>query len=246
VTSGEQAARTATPVAPSRAPTVSRIAAGVDGREEGRDAALLAGRIAALTGADLILAGVHPDPMIVLPAEFSWSALRKRTESMLREIRDADAPGARVVAETDFSVARALHRVVLEHNRDLLVVGSCREAADGHVRLGNRTRQLLGQFDCAIAVAPRGLHARGAVELRRIGVGFDAEPESAAALTLAGSLARRCDSELVVRCVVDDRVPVLLRGALNGLIATEWHDVVLERRQALSEQAGAASRRCPT
>ena len=39
------------------------------------------------------------------------------------ETRDAFAPKARLAVKTDFSVARALHRVVLEENRDLLVVG---------------------------------------------------------------------------------------------------------------------------
>jgi hypothetical protein len=87
-------------------------------------------------------------------------------EKILRQIRDSQAPRARVVATTDLSVPRGLQRAVRTHKRDLLVVGSSRDAAAGTVRLGKRTRQLLCHFQCALAVAPRGIHSQQAIELR--------------------------------------------------------------------------------
>jgi nucleotide-binding universal stress UspA family protein len=42
--------------------------------------------------------------------------------------------------------------------------------------------------------------------------------------------------------VVDDRVPVLLRSALQGLVATEWRGAVAEEEQRLLDEIRAATR----
>jgi nucleotide-binding universal stress UspA family protein len=113
------------------------------------------------------------------------------------------------VVETDWSVPRALERVVEREHRDLLVVGSSRRAPEGRLRIGNRTRQLLGDARCALAVAPRGLGARGQQSLARIGVGYDGAPESRDALSWAGALAVVAGARLRVRAVVEDRLPAV-------------------------------------
>jgi nucleotide-binding universal stress UspA family protein len=137
-----------------------------------------------------------------------WKALHKQAEALLRQTRDAIAPHARIDVETDWSVPRALERVVAREHRDLLVLGSSRRGAAGRVRIGSRTRQLLCHCRCALAVAPRGLSERPG-RLERIGVGYDGDPESRAALSLAGAIALAAGAELVVRAVVDDRLPVV-------------------------------------
>jgi nucleotide-binding universal stress UspA family protein len=220
---------------------VSRIAVGVDGYPGGRDAVALGSALAGATGAELMLVAVHLDPMVPVPSEVGWSALRKEAERTLREVRDAMAPQARIVAESDLSVPRALHRAVRQHHRDLLVVGSSRDAGEGRVRIGKRTRQLLCHFDCALAIAPRGLHTRPPLRLRTIGVGYDGGSDSRAALAAAGSIAAAAGAELRLRSVIDDRVPVLVRSALSGLVATEWRDAVAGVQQQLHEQAVAAA-----
>ena len=106
------------------------------------------------TGGELLLVAVHPEPLVVLPAEIGWTAMRKQAEEELRQTRDELAPGARVVVETDWSVPRALERVVGREHRNLLVMGSSRRGPVGRVRIGKRTRQLLCHFRCALAVAP--------------------------------------------------------------------------------------------
>ncbi|MGZ4306581.1 MAG: universal stress protein [Solirubrobacteraceae bacterium] len=219
----------------------ARIAVGVDGYPEGRDAAVLGAAIARATGAKLMLVAVHPDPLVVLPSEMSWKGLEKQAEAMLRETRDALAPDARIVVETDFSIPRALHRVVGREHRDLLVMGSSRQAPEGRVRIGKRTRQLLCHFECALAVATRGMHEHVDARVTRVGVGFDGGPESQAALALGSAIATAAGAELRVRGVVDDRVPVLARSALGGLVATEWQDVIATEEQRLREQASAAA-----
>lgn len=221
---------------------VARIAAGVDGYPEGRDAAALGSMIAGAAGAELMLVAVHPDPLVVLPPELGWTAMHKQAEALLRETRNAVAPGARIVVETDWSVARALERVVAREHRDLLVVGSSRRGHQGLVRIGNRTRQLLCHCKCALAVAPRGLSGGPARRLARIGVGYDGAPEAQAALSLAGSLATKAGAKLRVRGVVDDRLPGVGWSRAAGEQALAMWDEVLEPQvESLREKAQRAT-----
>jgi nucleotide-binding universal stress UspA family protein len=221
--------------------SITRIAAGVDGYPEGRDAAALGAALARVTGAELMLVAVYLDPIVLVPNSLSRKTLRAQAENILRDVRDAQAPGARILAEADLSVPRALHRVVHQHHRDLLVVGSSRDASDGRVRIAKRTRQLLGHFEYPLAIATRGVHTQPPMSLRKVGVGYDGGAEAALALALAGSIAAAAGAELEVRGAVDDRVPMLLRSALAGLVATEWSDAVFEQERLLHEQILAAT-----
>jgi nucleotide-binding universal stress UspA family protein len=227
-------------VAPVRDAAITRIAVGVDGFHDGRDAGALGIAIANVTGAELILVAVHSAPILPAPG-WDWKSLRKEARRILREMHDSLAPNARMVVETDASVARALQRVTRREHNDLIVLGSSRDTPEGHVRIGRRTRQLLSQFECPIAIAPSGLHAREPIRIERIGVGFDGEPESGRALELAGALATAADAELRVRGVVDERVPVMLRSALGGLVKTEWSDTIAEQQRELHDQAVKAA-----
>jgi nucleotide-binding universal stress UspA family protein len=186
--------------------SVSRIAVGIDGYPEGRDAAALGVALAHATGAELMLVAIHPEPLVVLPEGMDWAGLRQQALNTVREVRDALAPDARVDVETDMSVSRGLRRVVRRDHRDLLVMGSSRHAPDGHLQIGKRTRQLLCHFECALAVAPRGLHEHPERAIARIGAGYDGGPEARAALNLAGSIAAASGAELIVCGVVDDRI----------------------------------------
>lgn len=224
-----------------RTDRVSRIAVGVDGYPEGRDAVTLGRAIAEATGAELMLVAVHLDPLVVLPNGLGYTSLRKEAVERLRSARDSLAPDAQIVAETDLSIPRALHRVVRREHRDLLVVGSSRHAAPGHVRIGKRTRQLLCHFECALAIAPRGMRARPPALLRKIGVGYDGGPESDAAVALATTIANGAGAELRICSVVDDRVPVLLRSPLGELIAMEWAEAISEEERRLRVQAVRAA-----
>ena len=57
------------------------IAAGVDGYPEGRDATALGAMLARATDGELRLATVHPEPLVVLPPELEWTAIRKQAEA---------------------------------------------------------------------------------------------------------------------------------------------------------------------
>ena len=161
---------------------------------------------------------------------------------MLREVRDSFAPGARTVTATDHFVARSLQRVVQRQHRDLLVVGSSRQGPEGRVRIGKRTRQLLCHFECALAVAPRGLH-KNPGSLRRSGVGYDGGAEANAALALAASIAVAAGAELLVQTVVDDRLPGLAWSSLGGVLGLTWDEVIQAEMERMRDQAATAGQR---
>ena len=219
---------------------IRRIAVGIDGFPEGRDAAALGQLLAEASGAELMLVAVHSPALLPFPPELGYKSQLKQSQLVLREVRDSLAPGARTLTATDHSVPRGLHRVVHRHHRDLLIVGASRHAPEGHVRIGKRTRQLLCQFECALAVAPRGMHADPGRALRRIAVGYDGSPESESALAFAGSIAGAAGAALHVQTVVDDRVPVFARSALGGAIQLEWNEVIKAEMEELRQTAAVA------
>ena len=198
-------ARVASPHAPGG---FELIAAAVDGRPEGRDAAALGAAIARAAGAELMLVAVHPSPPVVVPRQMGWTALHEQAGALLQGLRDELAPDARMAIETDLYVTRGLRRVVRREHRDLLVVGSSQAASQGQVMIGTRTRRLIDGAECASAVAPRGLSAN-VPQLVRIGVGYDGGPESAEALRRAAALAAAAGAQLRLRALVDDRLPAL-------------------------------------
>lgn len=108
------------------------------------------------------------------------------------------------------------------------------------MRIGNRTRQLLGHFECALAIAPRGLHGRGTVGLSTIGAGYDGTPEAELALRWAGDVAASAGVQVMVLCGVDDRLPAVGWGRVwIGDIMSDWTAIVQERKQELRHQAEA-------
>ena len=99
--------------------------------------------IARATGAELMLVAVYPDPLVVLPRELGCKGMHKQAEVLLRATGKAVAPDARIDVETDWSVPRALERVVKREHRDLVMVGSSGSGLEGRVGIGKRSRQLL-------------------------------------------------------------------------------------------------------
>jgi nucleotide-binding universal stress UspA family protein len=227
----------------SSPPLTARIAVGIDGFPEGRDAAALGQLLAEATGAKLMLVAVHSAALLPAPPSLSYRTLREQSEQELREIRDSLAPGARTFTATDHSVPRALYHIVERHHRDLLVIGSSRRGPEGHVRIGKRTRQLLCHCECALAVAPRGMRTNSARGLRRIGVGYDGSAESDSAVAFAASIAAGAAADLHVQAVVDDRVPVFARSVLNGLAEVEWDDAIRTEMDEIRTRAVAAGNR---
>ncbi len=214
-----------------------RVVVGCDGTEGARDAVALGAEIAAATGAGISLVGVHSTSLFPVPAESDRRTLRHHAEEILHRERELRAPGALVHTVVDFSVPRALRHYAEHWNADLVVLGSEPDAAEGHVLIGRRGRQLLFDAPFALAIAQRGLHSTE-FKLGRIGVGFDGEPEGRAALAMAAALGRAASAEVSVLSVVEDRVP-----HLSG----EWiarhggHDYEAARQAVLAAAQGAVA-----
>jgi nucleotide-binding universal stress UspA family protein len=206
-----------------------RIAVGVDGGEEGRDAIALGAALAAATGAGLSLIGVHPSTWFPVPGATDRATLRAQALDTLHRERDLMAPRALVEAVADTSVPRALLHCAQRWHADILVLGSASCAPDGRVAISTHGRQLLHDLPFALAVAPRGLQL-APIRLDRIGAGYDGGPEARAALEFAGKIGRATGATLVVTSVIDNRIPAL--GLVEWIAPDAWQQIWDERRGA--------------
>jgi nucleotide-binding universal stress UspA family protein len=154
------------------------VLVGVDGRPNGRDAIALASQLIDPDG-NLTLAHVHRGEV----AEEREDSRKRLEEERVR----ADVK-AQLLSVVSTSPGRGLHEQAEEQNADLLVVGSCSHGAFGRVMLGDDTRAALNGAPCAVAVAPRG-YAEDPHPIDKVGVGYNASPESKVALAVAHELA---------------------------------------------------------
>ncbi len=164
------------------------VLVGVDGRANGRDAIALASRLADPAGT-LTLAHVHGGAL--RPAQVTPGlpdAEREQSHALLERERAAAEVGAELVSVVSPSPGRGLHQQAEELGADLLVVGSTSHGALGRVMLGDDTRAALNGAPCAVAIAARG-YAEHPRPLGRVGVGYDASPQSEVALAQARELA---------------------------------------------------------
>ena len=166
----------------------TRILVGVDGRYGGRDALALARGLAA-DHAHLVAVHVAHDARDGSPIDAS------AYEALL----DAELAETGVTAEKlvigDHFAGRGLRLATARTGADLLVLGSSHRSHIGRILAGDTARTALHGAHCAVAVAPRGIHAES-VAPASIGVGFDGSQESRDALEVARELARSAGSSL--------------------------------------------------
>jgi nucleotide-binding universal stress UspA family protein len=165
------------------------VLVGVDGRPNGRDAIALASQLADPDGR-LTLAHVHSGKLrpshAITPGMVAEE--REASHNLLEQERATADVTADLLSIESMSPGRALHEQAEEQNADLLVVGSCSHGAFGRAMLGDDTRAALNGAPCAVAVASRG-YAQHPTSIAKVGVAYNASPESIAALAVAGELA---------------------------------------------------------
>lgn len=100
------------------------IGVGVDGTPSSRDAVVLASLLARTIGAELMLIGVHEEPLVnvVLPTEVGWTSAEKHARVTLVNTRDLLAPDALTRVQSDTFVGRALSHVARHEHRAALEV----------------------------------------------------------------------------------------------------------------------------
>jgi nucleotide-binding universal stress UspA family protein len=186
----------------------TRIVAGVDSREGGRDALALAACLQGAGGGELI----------ALHACASEPLIREDVLAPIEaELARAGATG-RAVVVTDRSPAHALRTMAEREGAELIVVGSSRRGGADRILAGDDAAATLHGAPCAVAVAPHGL-AGSPRALRRIGVGLDDSRESRLALELARRLAHSTGAVVHAITVVTPTVPLWPAVAWNTAYA---------------------------
>jgi nucleotide-binding universal stress UspA family protein len=164
------------------------VLVGVDGRPNGRDAIALASLLTDPDG-KLTLAHVHTGDL--RPSHAIAPGLVREEREASHKLLEAERAAADVKADlisiVSMSPGRGLHEQAEEQNADVIVVGSCSHGAFGRAMLGDDTRGALNGAPCAVAVAARG-YADGRASITKVGVAYNASPESEAALTIAHEL----------------------------------------------------------
>lgn len=191
------------------------IVTGSDG-QRGRGAASLAYVIAHATGARLLLVGVGYG--LPLPLFETDAQMHDALEQGLRGVRDELAPDALTQVAVDISPAHALRRIAKSEHADLVVVGSRHRGQLQRLTSRDSAMQVLHGAPCAVAVAPD--HLPVCRSLTEIGVGLDASPESAVALTLALELARLSGANVRLLAVASE----VYAGSANIFAGASYAD----------------------
>ena len=219
------------------------VLVGVDGRPNGRDAITLASQLIDPDG-KMTLAHVHSGKLRPSHAITPGTVTEEREAShdLLEQERAAADVKANLLSIESMSPGRGLHEQAEKQDADLLVVGSCSHGVLGRAMLGDNTRAALNGAPCAVAVAPRG-YAADPHPIDKVGVAYNASPESIAALAVAGKLAAMTGSTThavevvsipstayagIVVCTFEDYIDAILQEAnsrLEELPDVEGHAV---------------------
>ena len=173
-----------------------QIVVGVDGREGGRDAVMLAKLLVAADG-ELTLAHVLPgDAHANRGASAAYEAPEaERAEALLETTREETGVEAHLRWRGSSSVGRGLHELCELIGADLVAVGSSRRGLLGRVLIGDDTSAALNSAACSIAIAPTN-YSQQPGAMCEIGVGYDGSPESEHALSVARMLAGASGAKL--------------------------------------------------
>lgn len=224
-----------------------KVLVGVDGTPSARDAVVLARALAMADAPDVLLVGAYTDPLLPFPPGLRRDVhLGRDVERLLLGVREELAPAARTHVKADLSPGRALCHEIAHEHADLLVLGSSRRVAEGRAGVGRTGRQALHGAGCAVALAAHGIgSAAQPFALRRIVVGVDRSPESAAALALACALANAVGAQLTAVAVVDDRLPATVAPAGMAVELAQWDELVDAHREQVERLLAELTERLP-
>ena len=181
---------------------MNTILIGVDGSERSEDAIAFGGRIAAGSGAEVIVACAFPYGRAYGYATLRDAAL-DTAHAMSRKLEGVPAQRMSIRAPAA-SPAQGLHELAVVEHASLVVVGSTHTGRLGRVYPGSTGEKLLHGAPCAVAIVPRGYDEQPG---GRIGVAYDGSDEAKAALESAVELAEAFGAEL----------------ELIGVAASDWY-----------------------
>lgn len=186
---------------------MSTILIGVDASERSKDAIAFGRQLADASGAHVVIANAYPySDRVSRSASVTYrDTLREQSLETVRAMRERlELPEKRSTIKivANVSPAHALHSMADAEHACVLVVGSTHTGRAGRVVPGSTGERLLHGAPCTVAVVPKDYRTH--VEpIRRVGVAYNASPESRAAVHAAAELARGLGAELVVIGVAD-------------------------------------------
>lgn len=214
-----------TPQVQSAEKIFSRVLVGIDGSPESFDAARLADLLKAPGATLACLAAWTLEPPLVTPPtvlppyDADERAARSFAEEAVRLAR-RELPTAKTLVVHNFAAHALIDEIVKAH-WTLVVVGSHGQGRAAGILAGSTATTLVHDAPCSVLVARK---LRELVP-RRIAVGVDGSPQSAAAYAAARYLAERFDGELTV-VVAEGGKPVDLAGV--SLVAGDGFTVIPE------------------
>ena len=216
----------------------SRVLVGVDPTPESRDALRQAALLKAPGGAITCLAAWNLAPPVIPPATASASqeAVEREARSVAEgSIRTAQAfiPSAESTL-VHGSAGHALIDAALRERTTLIVVGSHGQRRAEGIVLGSTATLLLHDAPCSVLLARETAH----LTPRRIVVGVDGSPESAAAYSVARYLAGRFDADITV--VVAEGRKLIDPAAISQIVGDGFHVVPDQPVHALAAASTGA------
>jgi nucleotide-binding universal stress UspA family protein len=172
-----------------------KIVVGYAGEEAGRDAVILAARLAAVLSSHVTIVYPYHPLLASVPGDQAEEYVRGEVQAIVAGIDDLPALSYRWTLSP--WPIHALHELASYEKADLIVFGAAREGIADHLHVSLMERMVHGA-PCAVAVAPAGYADGDPAEARRIGVGFSDSEEGRTALHLAEELAGIVAGELEV------------------------------------------------
>lgn len=201
----------------------STLIAAVDGRQGGRDALLLAGRLAGPGGTVHAVHVSHSEG--------------EEAEALLRRELDATGVAAEAHVTSETPPARGLHRSAEALGADVIVVGRAHRGAAARIVAGDNVRAVVHGAGRPVAIAaPAGAQAPTEPV---VGAGYDGSDSSRAALDWAAALARGLGARLRVVSVAE-REPDFSPSTLQGV---NWEGRPGPREQQARRHADEAEAR---
>ena len=216
----------------------SRVLVGVDVTPESRDALRQAALLKAPGGTITCLAAWNVPPPVVTPMTVMPS--READDREARSVAEATVRSAQAfipAAESMVVHGAASHALIdaAAHERaTLIAVGSHDQRRAQGILLGSTATLLLHDAPCSVLLTRETAH----LTPRRVVVGVDGSPESAAAYSVARYLAGRFDADVTV--VVAEGKKLIDHAAISRIVGDGFHVVQEDPVRALiAASAGA-------
>lgn len=208
------------------------VVVGFDGSPSSVDALALGARLAAADGAEVVAAFVYRADPVAFGDEGEFQAWQR--EIALRELGAARTlqPSAELSAIRSRSVVRGLHELASSRDAGLVVVGSTHRGPLGRIVPGSTGQRLLEGAPCPVAVAPRGWAGAPSGSLAPVVAGYDGEPDSAAAVRWAASMAGVLEAPLRIVSVVEP-MPLIPADPITFVRPEAVEEALREAHRAL-------------